>query len=104
MKEYLKRGGLHDYTFLGIDVTKRGRLYACQLQLTDGTENILIIMSGLKKIQVDVASFQSCILGALRWGYSEFDITPAGNIKLSILCDIQNEMQFEFEQMKFIKQ
>ena len=103
-KEYLKRNGFHDYIILRIDFSKKGRTYSCELQLTNGIENILIIMSEVKLVQVDVTSFQYCILGKLMWGFSEFEITPDGNIRMSVLCDIQNEMRFEFEDIKFVKQ
>lgn len=104
MKEYFSRNGMHDYTILGIHITQRECTYSCELQLSDGTEIVRITMLGLKSFQVDVNSFQYCILGKLAWGYAEFDITSENNISLSVLCDVQNEMQFEFETIKFVEQ
>lgn len=103
VKEYLKRYEMHDYCILGLHIVKKGRTYACEMQLTDGTETVLITMLGLEAVRVDVASFQYCILGRLEWAYSEFDITPENNIRLSILCDFKNEMQFEFKSITLIK-
>lgn len=103
-KEYLSRNGLHDYTILGIVNVKEGRTYTCKIQLVNGIETVLLTMTGLKALQIDIDSFHNCILGKLSWGYSEFDITPEGNISLSVLCDIQNEMHFEFEAIRIIKQ
>ena len=104
VKEYLSRNGMHDYCILGMNTVKKGRKYSCELQLTDGIETVLITMIGLKALRVDVDFSQYCMLGRLEWGYSEFDITPENTILLSILCDIQNEMQFEFESIMFVKQ
>ncbi|MDE6014770.1 MAG: hypothetical protein K2H41_03560 [Acetatifactor sp.] len=103
VKEYLKRHGMHDYGILGLHIVKKGKTYSCEMQLTDGTETVLITMLGLEAVRVDVDSFQYCILGRLEWAYSEFDITPENNISLSILCDFQNEMQFEFKSITLVK-
>lgn len=102
VKEYLKRYGMHDYCILGLHIVKKGKTYSCEMQLTDGTETVLITMLGLEAVRMDVDSFPH-ILGRLEWAYDEFDITPENNIRLSILCDFQNEMQFEFKSITLIK-
>lgn len=103
-KSYLSRNGLHDYTVLGMLITKREQTYCCDLQLSNGEETVLIAMVGIKALLVDIDSFHCCVQGKLAWGYSEFEITPGNNVKLSVLCDEQNEMQFEFEKIRLIKQ
>ena len=104
VKSYLSRNGLHDYTVLGMLITKREQTYCCDLQLSNGKETVLIEMVGIKALLVDIDSFHCCVQGKLTWGYSEFEITPGNNVKLSVLCDEQNEMQFEFEKIRLIKQ
>ena len=104
VKSYLSRNGLHDYTILDMLITKRKQIYCCDLQLSNGDETVLIAMIGIKALLVDIESFRCCVQGKLAWGYSEFEITPANNTKLSVLCDVHNEMQFEFEKIKLIKQ
>ena len=104
VKSYLSRNGLHDYTILGIAFTQKKRTYSCELQLSNGEETVLITMVGIKAFLVDIDSFHCCVQGKLAWGYSEFEITPDNNVKLSVLCDEQNEMQFEFEIIRIIKQ
>lgn len=104
INEYLCRNGLHDYNILCLAITGTEREYSCQLQLTDGAETVLITIAGLKAFRIDATSLQYCIQGKLEWGYGEFEITPENNIKLSVLCDIQNEMEFEFESIKIQKQ
>ena len=104
INSYLSRNGLHDYTILDISITKRTQTYCCELQLSNGEETVLIAMVGIKALLVSIDSFHCCVQGKLAWGYSEFEITPDNNVKLSVLCDEQNEMQFEFEKIRLIKQ
>lgn len=99
VNSFLTRKGLHDYTILGMTVIKEGSKYLCEIQLTNGSERVFVTMLGLRALQINVASFQSCMLGNLTWGYCEFDITSKGGIQLSVLCDMQNEMQFEFQKI-----
>ena len=105
MKAFLSRNGLHDYTFLKICVEgkKKGR-YSCKLQLTNSSEIVSIAMINLVSAQIDITTFSSCILGKLSWGYCEFDLTPAKNIQLSLICDIENEMRFEFQSIRISAQ
>lgn len=104
LKDYLSRDSLHDYVILGIAVTKRGRNYSCELQLTNGTETVLLTLNGVKKLKIDVDTFQYCIQGALAWGYGEFESTPENGMQLAVLCDMENEMLFQFRSLKLIKQ
>lgn len=104
IKDYFSRNGLHDYSILGMSMTKRNQEYSCDLQLTNGTETVLVSMCGLKALQIDVDSFQYCMQGKLTWGYSEFEIIHNNSIQLSVLCDMQNEMRFRFKSIKLAKQ
>ena len=104
IKSYLSRNGLHDYIILGMTITKRERAYSCEVQLTNDEETVLIVISGIKALQVSIESFLCCLQGRISWGYSEFEITPNHTIKLAVLCDVQNEMLFEFEKIKLICQ
>lgn len=103
IKNYLSRNGFHDYEFTSIEFSRKGKSYSCKLQLTDGEETVLLVMSGIKALQINIASFSSCIQGKLSWAYDEFEITPENNILLSILCDPENELQFEFKSIRFKK-
>ena len=95
---------MHDYIIENISITKTTRDYCCDLQLSNNTETILITMYGIKALQVDIVSFQNCIQGKLTFGYCEFELTSKRNIRLSILCDMQNELQFEFETIGLTEQ
>lgn len=103
VKNFLNCKGLHDYIVLGVSFTKRGRAYSCRLQLTNGFEKVLVTMYKLKVLQIDVASLQNCIQGNLTWGYSEFEIMSDNYIQLAVLCDMQNEMTFQFKSITISK-
>lgn len=93
---------LHDYVIEGISVTKKRKKYDCEIKLADGTETVLLKMNELKAFQMSVDSFQNCIMGELAWGYSEFSLTEDGGIALSVLCDFQNELHFQFRSITFL--
>lgn len=96
LKEFHCRNELHDYVIEGISVIKNRKKYSCEMKLTDGTETVVLILKELKAFQMNVDSFQHCIMGELAWGYSEFSLTEDGGIALSVLCDFQNEFHFQF--------
>ena len=60
-------------------------------------------MNGVKALHINIESFKCCIQGKLAWGYSEFELLSDKNIKLAILCDVENEMQFEFESINLFR-
>lgn len=88
---------------LPIKMAKHVKEYSCELQLSNGTETVLVTMYGLNLLKINIDSFQNCILGELMWGYSEFEITPENNVQMAVLCDPENEMIFQFKSIKLTK-
>ena len=99
MKEFLCRNGLHDYIISEISVKEKGRKYFCEMMLTDGLETVVLVMRELQAFSLNVESFQQCVMGKLAWGYSEFALTEDHGISLSVLCDFQNELCFQFHSL-----
>ena len=104
VKELLARKGMHDYSILGIDIDKGTQTYSCELRLSNGDETVVITMERITSLQMELSSLCCCIQGSLAWGYSEFEITPDKQIRLSVLCDEENEMQFEFKTIQIKRQ
>lgn len=102
LKNYFSRRGFHDYTICGINIFRKKKSYSCELELSDGMQTVLLLMEGIVALNVNLESIRSCIQGDIWWAYSEFEITADKNIKLSVLCDPLNELQFEFKTIKFI--
>lgn len=93
-----RRDFFHDYTLLEVSLirSKKGK-YTYKLLLTNSIENVQIILKDINKAKVDISSFQNCIQGDLSWGYCEFGQVSSDIFSLSILCDLDNEMIFEFK-------
>lgn len=99
VKGFVSRNGLHDYTILEIALVNKSQVPSCQLKLSNGNETISMKMKGIKAFQTGIDSFDNCIQGKLTWGYSEFEMISSKTMRLSILCDVTNEMMFEFEKI-----
>lgn len=103
VEKYLSRKGFHDYIIQNIAIKKTKRSYSCELELTLGTDVVIVKMSGIHALKIDISTFSYCIQGNLTWGFGEFDITSENKIKLELLCDLDNEMIFEFEKINIGK-
>lgn len=104
IKDFLARGELHDYVILGIAVAKKGKNYSCHLQLTNHAETVILEIDKLKALQIDMETFKYCMMGMISWGYTEFEIISENAMQMAVLCDMQNEMRFQFHSIKLIKQ
>lgn len=93
-----RRDYLHDYIIHNFSITNNGKgKYICTMQLSNGNEVICISMRNVTQVKFDVTSFKNCVQGNLAWGYCEFSQSELGNIQLSVLCDLDNELFFEFK-------
>lgn len=101
IKNYLNRNGLHDYAILEMAFAKKGRTSFGMLRLSNAVETVWIEMAELRAVSISVEP-DRCMNGLLVWGYDEIEVTPQNTIKLAILCDVQNELQFEFKSIKLI--
>lgn len=99
VNDFMVRNGLHDYSIVGIVLSNQLRASSCEFKLSNREETVLIKMTGIKSFQVGIDSLDYCINGKLLWGYSEFEITPRNTTRLSVLCDINNEIAIEFEKI-----
>ena len=96
-----KTYGFHDYIIDEITLkqnTQKG--YVCYLSISNNYKRFQLEMTGITGIKIDIATFKHCILGKLLWGYHEFELIGPRTLRLSILCDIENEMFFEFKKIK----
>ena len=87
----------HDYEIQGISFLQTGREHATEIRLSGPEGHILLTLGGVRSFRIDVVTFTTCIMRQLSWGYSELDLTPEGDIRLSVLCDLENELEFQFK-------
>ena len=78
--------------------------YSCHLQLTNHAETVILEIDKLKALQIDMETFKYCMMGMISWGYTEFEIISENVMQMAVLCDMQNEMRFQFHSIKLIKQ
>lgn len=102
LKLFFSCNELHDYIIQRILLTsnKKGK-QSCQLQMENGNEMFIIELCEIQCLNLNIASFESCINGQLRWGYCEFDAEDRDTLKMSVICDIENELNFVFKSIKF---
>lgn len=50
---------------------------------------------------ISLIDFSNCILNQLAWGYDEFEYLPTRQFKLSVLCDINNEIEIVFKKLEW---
>lgn len=92
--------GFHDYTIDGLSIMSyRKNKYIAQVDVSNGSDRYYLRMEGLKQAKVEISSFDLCVLGKLTWGYHEFRLTERNTLQLAILCDMENELLFEFKRI-----
>ena len=105
--ELLARDGFHDNDFREINFVSKKNIiskkvtYSCELKLTDGKDIVRLELLSVTGVSIAADSFANGILGRLTWGYGEFDVDSDGNLQLSIVCDLANEMRFSFKKLRF---
>ena len=85
---------LHDYSIVKIDIEIKNNHRQGVVLLKNGRENLRLYLYELKSIKID-ADLLNSDNSLLTWGYSEIEYTSKNTIKLSIICEINNELSFE---------
>jgi hypothetical protein len=104
MKEYDKNGWFHDFTFDNINVSNTGgKTSAVELTIGNGQKLYKILLSGVTGVILNVPNTQCWMFGKLTWGYSEFELNDDGTWIISILCDIECEIEMLFKKISIEK-
>ena len=96
---YQLHHGFHDYPIKGISFSAKKGVSTCILQLWDGARPLYLRLSGIRSVHVDIPTFENCLLSGLSWGYDEFEVTGDGALQLSLLCDMECELNFTFDKI-----
>lgn len=89
----------HDLPFSEIAFFQRNGRKNCRVKLLATDRTIVFTMHEISRFDCSISDFQWSVIGQLHWGYSEVECVNDGNIKLSVLCDPANEIQFEFKKL-----
>lgn len=103
LEYYKKAYGFHDCKILSIFVNE-GRNAQVIIDIEVNTEIFHLQLNQVDKSIISIVDKSSCIANELQWGYAEFEIVDKRRLKLNILCDIYNEMEFVFQTLHLTKQ
>ena len=76
-----------------------GKTCRIALCLPDGTATI--VLKDVRSCLVSLPSFQSAVAGQLCWGYGELQYVERKIYRLSVIFDLDNELEIEFGRMEF---
>ena len=107
LKVYLNEEGFHDYVINSINIDtsvkdRKNNLSRMRVELKSGQRDFTVELSGVSAFKIDISDKSYCICGKLSWGYAEFERIDAKKMKLSIICDIENELEFIFEKIRIL--
>ncbi len=103
LKLFQMYDSFHDYIISEIRFTQEKRVKNCIIRLNRGSESVCITMRDISKVHISIDDFDGCICGNLQWGYCEFSIDKMKRLHLSVLCDIDKELNFVFRKIKMSK-
>lgn len=100
LKLYAQHNGFHDYDITKISIISERGCYICKLELTDINCVVTLEMGGVTSFKVSVDDINACVNRQPAWGYNEFEYIGKNRMRLSVICDIDNEMRFDFRTIK----
>lgn len=97
----LQCGDFHDAVFSEISFLQgdSGRLCKIVLSLASGKAELRF--QDVQKLDLSLESFQAAVAGQLSWGYCELKRIARHRFRISIICDMQNEIMVEFGRLQF---
>ena len=109
VRKYLPKGfislyesySFHDgaITQLALEYNKKAPLVKMRLCLEE--KRVELRFQNVKSFGANLIDFSNCILNQLAWGYGEFEYLPSHQFKLSVLCDINNEIEIVFKKLEW---
>lgn len=102
MKVYEGEKGFHDFVIEEISIKPSpkkscGIINTLNIKLKKESRLYSLEFNKVEKTKMDFSDNSYCICGKISWGYSELELLENGNIKLSVLCDIVNEIEMVFK-------
>ena len=101
MKEYDENSWFHDFAFESINILNTGKRTATIEFVIDHDQiSYRIVFLGSTGFMITVPNTVQCwSFGKLTWGYAEFELNDDGTWVISILCDIDCEIQIRFKKI-----
>ena len=98
IKIYNQEKRFHDYTIdaICVDSSKKVQI---TIALNNGDKIYCVKLKNVEKYNINVVSREYCICGNMSWGYAEFEWLGKNRLRLSVLCDVVNELEFIFNKI-----
>lgn len=97
-----KEHGFHDYEVFEInldDFLKGSHKQNVILKIENGINRYQIKLTDVTSCILNIIDKSNCINDKLCWGYTEIELL-GDKIKLNMLCDVENELEFVFKNIK----
>lgn len=99
-RNVLENGELHDCLIerITIDFSKKGQPCVF-MRLLNGNKEYQLVFEDVSAFEGQICDLSYAIQNRLSWSYAEIEILSIENdvmIKLSVLCDVMNEISFQF--------
>ena len=92
---------LHDSQITEISFFQAGTDKSCKIVLISSGNRVELYLQGIRRFGTCFESFKYAVGECLSWGYCEIKRIDRNNYRLSVLCDPQNELLVEFEELRF---
>lgn len=101
LKEFNKNEWFHDFRFESINIVNTGkRTSTVEFVITHDQIAYRITLLGVTGFMFNVPNAMQCwSFGKLTWGYTEFELNDDGTWSISILCDIDCEVNVRFNKI-----
>lgn len=96
LDHYHKNEGFHDFEIRSLSVEETNKLKMTLRKDAIG-KAFLISFQPISECTITIRDKENMICGKLGWGYCEFELVSPDQLKLSILCDISNEISVTFK-------
>jgi len=103
-KEFDKNKWFHDFHFVNLNITNIGKCktdVVFTINMDEISYNITFL--GTKELIVNIPQTQNWLMGKLTWGYTEFELNDDKSWTIRILCDLDNEINIRFKNIKINK-
>ena len=101
MKEFDRNSWFHDFMFDSINIANTGNKTATvEFVIAHAPITYKIVFSGVTGFTLNVPNTLQCwSFGKLTWGYVEFELHDDKTWTISILCDIDCEVEIHFSKI-----
>ena len=94
---------LHDCIIESIEINHRqyGRRSVVDIKFDLCEKNL--VFTNVTRFLFTINNQTAFLRGSYSWGYCEFELMEEKRMRVTILCDVSNQINIEFENLRFMK-